>query len=156
MDAEKAPVTDWETDFDHTHPDYAANAHQIWDELRSGCPVAHSERFGGMWLPTRQEDISAIAKNADGLYTSRGVIVSEVPPDIPAPIGYAPPITSDAPFHGEARKLLLGPFAPRQIQMLEPFTRQYCNELMDAALAQSDEQGWLMLPRTMHRTSPCR
>ena len=142
MDAEKAPVADWKTDFDHTHPDYAANAHQIWDDLREECPVAHSDRFGGMWLPTRHEDIAAIAKNEDGLYTSRGVVVSEIPPDVPAPIGYAPPITSDAPFHAPARKLLLGPFAPRQIEALEPFTRECCNSLMDVALAKSGEQGW--------------
>lgn len=142
VDAEKAPVVDWKTDFDHTHPDYAANAHQIWDDLRDECPVAHSDRFGGMWLPTRHEDIAAIAKNEDGLYTSRGVVVSEIPPDVPAPIGYAPPITSDAPFHAPARKLLLEPFAPRQIQALEPFTREYCHTLMDAALAKSSEQGW--------------
>lgn len=138
----KAPVADWQTDFDHTHPDYAANAHQIWDELRSECPVAHSERFGGMWLPTRHEDIAAIAANKDGFYTSKGVIVSEIPPDIPAPIGYAPPITSDPPFHAPARKLLLEPFAPRKIQALEPFTREYCHSLMDQALERAETDGW--------------
>ncbi|MBT5755044.1 MAG: cytochrome P450 [Acidimicrobiaceae bacterium] len=142
MDAKKAPVEDWTTDFDHTHPDYAANAHQIWDDLREECPIAHSDRFGGMWMPTRHEDIAAIAANKDGLYTSRGVVVSEVRPDIPAPIGYAPPITSDPPFHAPARKLLLGPFAPRQVQALEPFTREYCHSLVDAALETSNEQGW--------------
>ena len=142
MDTQKAPVEDWKTDFDHTHPDYAANAHAIWDELRSECPVAHSERFGGMWLPTRHDDIEAIAKNENGWYTSQGVVVSEVRPDIDPPVGEAPPITSDPPFHGPARKLLLGPFAPRKIQALEGFTRDYCHELMDAAIAKAGDQGW--------------
>lgn len=142
MDAEKAPVQDWKTDFDHTHPDYAANAHQIWDELRAECPVAHSDRFGGMWLPTRHEDIEAIAKNEHGHYTSQAVVVSELRPGIDPPIGVAPPITSDPPFHAPARKLLLGPFAPRQVNELEPFTRAYCHELLDAALVKADEQGW--------------
>lgn len=142
MDTEKAPVEDWKTDFDHTHPDYANNAHQIWDELRAECPVAHTERFGGVWLPTRHDDIAAIAANNDGLYTSRGVIVSEIEPEIPAPVGAAPPITSDPPFHGPARKLLLEPFAPKPIAALEPFTRQYCHELMDDALAKAADQGW--------------
>jgi len=142
VDAEKPAVADWKTDFDHTHPEYAQNAHEIWDALRSECPVAHSERFGGMWLPTRQQDIEAIAKNDDGWYTSKGVIVSEVRPGIDAPIGEAPPITSDPPFHAPARKLLLGPFAPRRISALEPFTRDFCHSLMDAALAKSTDQGW--------------
>jgi len=134
-------VTDWKTDFDHTHSDYAANAHQIWDDLRAECPVAHTERFGGTWLPTRHEDIAAIAKNENGWYTSRGVVVSEIEPAIPAPIGEAPPITSDPPFHAAARKLLLEPFAPRKINALEPFTRQVCHDLLDKALEKSAETG---------------
>ena len=54
---QKAPVTDWATDFDHTYDDYAA-APEIWDELRERCPVAHSEAHGGVWMPTRHEDVS--------------------------------------------------------------------------------------------------
>jgi len=125
------PVTSWETDYDHTHPDHAANALQIWDDLRSGCPVAHSERFGGMWVPTRHDDIAMIAANADGNYTSQGVVVSEVRPTNPAPVGDAPPITSDPPFHKIARSLLLPAFAPKPINALEPFTRAFCHELID-------------------------
>jgi len=103
--------------------------------------VAHTERFGGTWLPTRHEDIAAIAKNENGWYTSRGVVVSEIEPAIPAPIGEAPPITSDPPFHAAARKLLLEPFAPRKINALEPFTRQVCHDLLDKALEKSAETG---------------
>ncbi|KAG1648749.1 1,8-cineole 2-endo-monooxygenase [Nymphon striatum] len=142
VDTEKAPVTDWKTDFDHSHPDYAANAHAIWDELRAECPVAHSERFGGVWLPTRHDDIAAIAANENEWYTSKGVIVSEIEPDVDAPIGGAPPITSDPPFHAPARRLLLEPFAPRKINALEPFTREFCHGLMDKALAKQADQGW--------------
>ena len=55
------PVNDWATDFDHLHPAYNANAPEIWESLRSKCPVAHSDRYGGTWLPVRHEDVSAIA-----------------------------------------------------------------------------------------------
>ena len=138
----KQPVESWETDFDHTHPDYAANAHNIWDDLRGRCPVAHTDRFGGVWLPTRHEDVAAIAANEHGWYTSQGVVVSEIRPEIDAPIGGAPPITSDPPFHAPARKLLLEPFAPRKIKALEPFARDFCHTLLDGALAKNQEQGW--------------
>lgn len=141
-DTEKAPVTDWHTDFDHTHPDYAANAPQIWDELRSECPVARSERFGGMWLPTRHDDIAAIAANDNGWYTSKRVVVSEAEDSsMPAPIGGAPPITSDPPFHADARRLLLAPFAPKEINKLIPFTRDFCHGLLDTALAKAADTG---------------
>ena len=52
--------------------------------------------------------------------------------DLPAPIGIAPPITSDPPFHALARRLLLPAFAPKRIAAYEPFTRELCNELLDA------------------------
>ena len=71
----RPPVTDWATDFDHTHPDYAARAPEIWDELRERCPVAHTDRFGGAWLPTRAADVRAVAEDTEH-FTSRMVVVS--------------------------------------------------------------------------------
>ena len=126
------PVTDWANDFDHTDPVWAADPYPIWADIRSsGCPVAHSERYGGVWLPTSHEDISAIAYDTDH-FTSQSVVVSEGRPMMPAPQGIAPPISSDPPFHHEARRLLLPAFSPKAVALLEPFTREYCNELLDA------------------------
>ena len=48
-----------------------------------------------------------------------------------APIGGAPPITSDPPFHALARRLLLPPFAPKQIEPWEPEIRKLCRERLD-------------------------
>ncbi len=128
------PVTDFATDFDHTDPTWVNNPFPIWDELRTTCPIAHSDRYGGTWLPVTHEHVSAIAYDTEN-FTSRAVVVSEVRPgpmDLPAPIGVAPPITSDPPFHAMARRLLLPAFAPRKVDALEPFTRQLCNDLLDA------------------------
>ena len=47
------PVADWATDFSHLEPEYAAHAIEVWDDLRGRCPIAHTDRFGGAWLPTR-------------------------------------------------------------------------------------------------------
>ena len=126
------PVTDWANDFDHTDPVWAADPYPIWADIRSsGCPVAHSERYGGVWLPTSHEDISAIAYDTDH-FTSQSVVVTEGRPMMPAPQGIAPPISSDPPFHHGARRLLLPAFSPKAVAVLEPFTRAYCNELLDA------------------------
>jgi cytochrome P450 len=134
MTAERARVSDWATDFDHTDPQWVADPYPIWAELRAGCPVAHTDRYGGTWLPVRHEDVAAVAYDTEH-FTSRSVVVSEVrpgPDDLPAPIGLAPPITSDPPFHALARRLLLPAFAPKPIEALEPFTRELCVELLDA------------------------
>jgi cytochrome P450 len=130
-ETKRPPVQDWATDFDHTHPDYAARAPEIWDELRSSCPVAHTERFGGAWLPTKAADVRAIAEDTDR-FTSRSIIVNDFRPEPEiAPRGFAPPITSDPPFHQEARRLLLPPFSPKAIAEWEPTTRATCRELLD-------------------------
>ena len=49
------PVSDWATDFDHTDSGWVADPYPIWDDLRQRCPVAHSNRYGGVWLPTRYD-----------------------------------------------------------------------------------------------------
>jgi cytochrome P450 len=131
------PVTDWTTDFDHTDDVWAADPYPIWKELRETCPVAHSDRYNGVWLPTRYEDVSAIAYDTEH-FTSRSIIVSEFqPPAFLEPAGIAPPISSDPPYHHDARRMLLPIFSPQAIDKLEPSTRAYCDELLDAMAGKS-------------------
>ena len=140
MSSQHPPVDDWATDFDHTDPQWVANPFPIWDELRVDCPVAHSDRYGGAWLPVRHEDVAAVAYDTEH-FTSRSVVMSEVRPDeddLPAPIGLAPPITSDPPFHALARRLLLPAFSPKRIRAYEPFTRELCAELLDVVAGKEE------------------
>ena len=103
----RPPVTDWSTDFDHTDPQWVADPYPIWDELRETCPIAHTKRYGGAWLPTRFEDVSAVAYDTYR-FTSRSIVMSEFRPPIEfAPAGIAPPISSDPPYHQGARRMLL-------------------------------------------------
>ena len=124
-------VQDWETDFDHTDPAWVADPYPILEKYRSGqCPVAHSDRYGGVWLPTTHATVSAIANDTEH-FTSRSIIVTNHrPPMELAPAGIAPPISSDPPFHADARRMLLPIFAPQRIAELEASTRAYCQELL--------------------------
>jgi cytochrome P450 len=128
------PVDDFATDFDHADPAYNPRAPEIWKELRErGCPVAHSDRYGGMWVPLTHDTVNEVAYDTDN-FTSRNVVVSVGRPGdlaMPAPIGNAPPITSDPPFHNMARRLLLPAFAPKKIEQWEPEVRRLCQELLD-------------------------
>ncbi len=131
MTTTHGPVTDWATDLDHADPEYNQRAHEIWTQLReSGCPVAHSDRYGGMWAPVTHELVHEVAYDTDH-FTSNGVVVSNARPFMPPPVGPAPPITSDPPFHQVARRILLPPFAPKVIEAWEPEIRRLCNELLD-------------------------
>jgi cytochrome P450 len=128
------PVQSWETDWDHADPAYNQNAPQIWEELRGTCPVAHTDRYGGAWLPVTHADVSAVARDTDH-FSSEGAVLSNKPPRDQwismAPIGGAPPITSDPPFHADARRLLLPAFSPQVVAEWEPEIRRLCNELID-------------------------
>ncbi|GAA3222167.1 cytochrome P450 [Nonomuraea helvata] len=126
------PVSDWATDFSHVDPQWAADPYSIQDDLRQRCPIAHTERFGGVWLPTRYEDVAAIAYDTES-FTSRAIVVSNFkPPKDLAPVGPVPPISSDPPFHHDARKLLLPAFTKTAVARLEPATRAFCHQLIDA------------------------
>jgi cytochrome P450 len=121
------PVTDWVNDFDHTDPQWTENPFPIWEDLRGKCPVVHTDRFLGVYLPTTYEAVKQISYDTDS-FSSRRIIVRNVRPENPLP---APPITSDPPHHKPAKQLLLPPFTPDAMKKLEPRVRAMCNELID-------------------------
>ncbi len=126
------PVSDWATDFSHMEEEWAADPYPILDDLRRRCPIAHTNRFGGGWLPTRYEDVSAIAHDTER-FSSRSIIMGNFrPPGELAPAGGSPPITSDPPFHHGARKLLLRAFTKTAVSAREAATRAFCHSLIDA------------------------
>jgi cytochrome P450 len=126
------PVTDWVHDFDHTDPRWTENPFPIWDELRNTCPVVHTERFLGVYLPTTYEAVKQVAYDTEH-FSSRRIIVRSVRPE---QTQSAPPITSDPPEHKPAKQLLLPPFTPDAMKKLEPRVREICNELIDAFIDQ--------------------
>jgi len=75
----RPPVADWTTDWDHLDPAWVDNPYPIWDDLRQRCPIAHTDRFGGVYLPTRYKDIRDIAYDTEH-FSSRKVAVREVHP----------------------------------------------------------------------------
>ena len=126
------PVADWATDFSHAEPEWAADPYTIQDDLRQRCPIAHTNRFGGGWLATRYDDVAAIAHDTER-FSSRSIIMGNFrPPRELAPVGGSPPITSDPPFHHDARTLLLPAFTKTAVGKQEPATRELCHSLIDA------------------------
>jgi cytochrome P450 len=125
------PVADFATDFSHVEPEWFDDPYPVQDDLRRRCPIAHTGRFGGGWLPTRYADVAAIAYDT-GRFSSRAIVMGNYRPPLDvAPVGEAPPISSDPPFHHDARKLLLPAFTKTAVTRLEPGTAAYCHELLD-------------------------
>jgi cytochrome P450 len=144
------PVRDWTTDYDIFDREYIKNPFPVWDELRAKCPVAHTERWGGSWMPTRYEDLFDIARDVKH-FSSGNVLVAETQPP---PGGArtesegvrvynvgAPPITSDPPEHTWARRLILPPFSANSVAKWEPETRELCTRLVDGFIENGRADG---------------
>lgn len=140
------PVQDWMNDYDIFDPHYVVDPFPVLNEIReSQCPIAHTQRWQGSWLPTRYEDIVAIA-HEHKTFTSRQIIVTPPPPQqVEGAYGgvAAPPITSDPPDHHWHRRLILPVFSPQSVAKYEATTRELCHTLIDKFIAtgQGDAAG---------------
>jgi cytochrome P450 len=125
--AERPAVVDWASDYDIFDPDYVRDPYPIWEELRQHCPVAHTDRWQGSWMPIRYEDLQAIAKDVEHFSSDEILVVpiQRADDDVKAP-----PITSDPPEHTWARRLILPSFAPRAVDAHEGYTRELARSLI--------------------------
>jgi cytochrome P450 len=126
--AETTPASH-ERDLDLFGPEYSQDAPAVWDELRGECPVAHTSLNGGSWIPTTYDDIAAVAYDTER-FSSRDVGVANAPEGVTLLV--APPITSDPPFHTDARRMLLPYFSPKAVIGMESATRGIATRLLDA------------------------
>jgi cytochrome P450 len=130
------PVEDWATDFDVLDDRYIQEPFGIWDELRTTCPIAETDRRGHAWLPTTYEDVTAIAHDT-ATFSSLDVSVIAVVPEEgdqdKLPYGM-PPISADPPLHSWTRRLLLPWFSHHKVDTYEEMTRSLCRSLIDAVI----------------------
>lgn len=119
---------DWTTDFDLFDPRFIADPYPVYRDLRERCPVAHTERGKSTFMPTTYEDVAQVAHDTEH-FSSRDVgVVSAADGSFLV----APPITSDPPFHTDARRLLLPAFSPKAVEQLRPTTVAMADQLIDA------------------------
>jgi cytochrome P450 len=130
------PVEHWDSDFDILSPDYVADPFRIWDHLRTTCPIAHTDRRGSTWLPTRYQDVVDLAHDVEHFSSTEISVIpfQGEPPDDPVLLYGVPPISADPPLHTWTRRLLLPWFSHRRVESYEPLTRALCAGLVDGFL----------------------
>ncbi len=128
------PVNDWSTDYDIFDPDYVRDPVPVWKELRGQCPVAHTDRHSGSWLPTRYEDLQAFVRMVPEMSSKEPIVV---PPPIVAEGDVdeygieSPPITSDPPEQIPIRRLILPFFTAKAVAPYREGTVELCHSLIN-------------------------
>ena len=141
---QRCPVHDWASDYDIFDPGYVRDPAPVWDELRERCPIAHTERWGGSWLPTRYEHLQQMVKMVPALSSASPLVVPPSPEMMEileaetekhGETSRTPPITSDPPRHRPYRRLIMPLFSPHAVEGYIPYTRTLCNRLIDGFIA---------------------
>ena len=141
----RCPVHDWASDYDIFDPDYVRDPAPVWKELRERCPIAHTERWGGSWLPTRYEHLQKMVKMVPALSSASPLVVPPSPEMIEileaetekhGETSRTPPITSDPPRHRPYRRIIMPLFSPHAVEKHIPYTRDLCNGLIDGFIGE--------------------
>lgn len=123
--------------FDQHSPEYKAGYPQISHEIRSRCPAAWSEEYGGYWVISERELIGEMAKHPDLLSNDHdplGVRRGYQGIAIPAPEGGTTRggfIEMDPPEQLEYRRVLNPYLSPAAIERWRPMVMELSHACLD-------------------------
>ena len=133
---------DWE--FDHIDPWLAPRINEVLAELRDGCPIVHSTKYGGFWAVLTHEAIKEVTGDPRTYSSADGA-------SIPRAHGIlSPPIAFDPPEHSAYRKIIQRQFTRQGAARYEPLLRR----LVKDRLTELIEQGSADLVPTLARYLP--
>lgn len=128
------PVQDWATDFNLWDMGYTADPVPVWQDLQQNCPMAHTDRWGGMFMATRYDDLLELTAMTDVLSNRQPTVRKDMNLDgmlDDRHLNVNPPISSDPPEHRDLRRLILPFFTLKSVAGYRPFTEKTCNDLID-------------------------
>lgn len=126
-------------DFDQHSVDYRNRYPELSHELRSKCPVTWSKNYGGYWVVTGLEEVSAFYRRPD-LFSAikdltdpdspfRGIQIPDTNPQITA--GF---LEMDPPIQLAYRHVLNPYLSPAAIQRWEPLVREFTHACVDEVI----------------------
>lgn len=117
-------------DFDPLQPETFDSPQDMFRDLRSRCPVAHSDAWGGFWALTRHKDVARAAADFDTFTTTVQNVVPKV-----AFTGRRPPLHLDPPEHTPYRRALAPLLTEKRVSRYRADIERICDELLDAMVA---------------------
>ncbi|MFC5819527.1 cytochrome P450 [Nonomuraea harbinensis] len=120
------PARELTHDFDPLEPETFTSAHALYQDMRSRCPVAHSDAYdGGFWALFRYEDVRHVLETPAVFTTS----VQNTVPKF-AFTGRRPPLHFDPPEHTAYRRVINRFFTRGKMAALEPRVREFAASLL--------------------------
>jgi cytochrome P450 len=104
--------------------------HPLFAELRSKCPVAHSDATGGFHVLTRYDDIVQVLQDPATFSASNSTI-----PPMEGPRGKLVPLNYDPPEHTTYRQVFASYFTPREVALVEADARERFRTMIEAFVA---------------------
>ncbi|MGO1181533.1 MAG: cytochrome P450 [Micrococcaceae bacterium] len=120
-------------DFDPTKAEDFDSAHRELAEVRSRCPVARSQEFGGFWAMLGYPELLEVITGIDRFTTRKQNAVPSF-----AFTGVRPPLHLDPPEHMAYRRVINRFFTPPKMREIEPKVRRCSRELLEPLIARGD------------------
>ncbi len=119
-------------EFRLTDGQVAKDPGEYFEELRTQCPVAHSESFDGFWVLSRHEDVNGAALKDQEFSSASGITI---------PVINQPPVIcigQDDPEHRKYRRPLQGWFSAKRVNALEDQVRSIVTECLDGEVEKGE------------------
>jgi cytochrome P450 len=113
--------------FDHFSPALGDDLPGTLARMRSLCPVAHSDQYGGFWVATKYEDVLQVAQDWATFSSAYGLTV----PVSPIAVRNLP-VELDPPRHRTFKRLINAYFTPAAVASWEDRNRALVNRLIDS------------------------
>ena len=115
------------SEFNPLYEETFDNSHQVYEDMRNRCPVAHSEEFGGFWALFKYEDIVRIQEDSETFSVSPYNVV----PRSTRKGLRRPPFQYDPPEHEVFRKPINVVFRKSRMSELEEPLVAIANQMLD-------------------------
>jgi cytochrome P450 len=115
--------------FDHHDPHFVRDPESVVGPIREQHPLLHSDLYGGFWLLTGYDDVTAAA-NDHASFTSAVAGTTLIPPTQPRTDPLLP-IELDPPEHTRYRALVNPVFAKPRIDALRPDLEALATRLLE-------------------------
>ncbi len=115
--------------FDHHAPQFVRDPESVFGPIREEHPLLHSDLYGGFWLLTRYDDVTAAANDHE-LFTSAVAGTTLIPSTQPRTDPLLP-IELDPPEHTRYRALVNPVFAKPRLDAMRPDLEALATRLLE-------------------------